>query len=104
MYEKSLYDILKSKTSESFDHCKKYLVGTVTGLQYFHYFKVCHLDFEAENVMITSDMRAVSADFSYAYKSVDPVRRYGVKAYNRPPEAGNVNGHCSPVDDKSFDY
>ena len=101
LYNKSLYDILKEKeikkTSESFDLCKRYLVDTVTGLQYLHYFNICHLDLEAENVMISSDMRAVIADFSYTCTSSDPVRRYGVKAYNRSPEAGNLNGHCPPV-------
>ena len=88
---KSLYDILKEKKiKESFDLYKKYLVDTVTGLHYLHYFNICHLDLEAENIMIASDMRAVIADFSYTCTSSDPVRRYGVKAYNWPPEAGNL--------------
>ena len=104
LHHKSLYDILKEKKiKESFDLYKKYLVDTVTGLQYLHYFNICHLDLEAENIMITSDMTAVIEDFSYAYKSRNLVRRYGVRTYNRPPEAGNLSGHCPPVDGKSFD-
>ena len=67
------------------------------------YFNVCHLDLEAEYITVTSDIRVVIADFSYICKSSITVRRYSVKAYNRPPETGNVNGHCPPMDSKSFD-
>ena len=85
------------KNFESFDICKKWMSGIVTGLQYLHYFHICRLDLKAENIMITTEMRAVIADFSYACKTTDRIRRYGLKVFNRPPEAGNVNGHCTPV-------
>ena len=75
---------------------------TLTGLKYLHYFNICHLDLEAINI-ITTEMRAVITDFSYACKTTDRVRRYGLKAFNRPPEAGNLNGHSPSVDGKSFD-
>ena len=69
-----------------------------------HYFDFCQLDLEAENIMVTPKMRAVIADFSYTTKGTDLVRRYGLKVYDRPSEAGNVNGHCLLVDGKTFDY
>ena len=77
---------------------------TVTGLQHLHYFSICHSDLEAENIMITPEMRAVIADFSHATKITNVNRRYGLRVYDRSPEAGNMNGYCPSVDGKAFDY
>ena len=59
--------------------------------------------FESRKYNETTEMRAFIADFWYACKTSDRVRRYGLKAFNRPPEARNVNGHCPSVDGKTFD-
>ena len=49
-------------------------------------------------------MRPAIADFSYSTKNTDLIRRYGLKAYYRSLEAGNMNSQCPSIDVKAFDY
>ena len=51
---------------------------------------------------MTSEKRVVIADFSYTCKTFYNVRRYGLKTYSRPPEAGNMSENCPLVNEKSF--
>ena len=47
-----------------FEMTTGWMRDTITGLEYLHEYGVCHLDVKADNILITSEFRAVLCDFS----------------------------------------
>lgn len=64
----SLYDILKNKRFRkndlSFEITTRWLRDVMNAIDYLHGVHVCHLDVKVDNVLITSNMKAVLSDYS----------------------------------------
>ena len=66
-YPLSLFKALKSpkyrRSPEFFEMTLGWLKDMMTGLEYLHEYGVCHLDIKVDNILITSESRAVICDF-----------------------------------------
>ena len=67
-YPASLFKVLQSPNfryrPERFEMMVGFIKDLMTGLEYLHEYGVCHLDLKADNILITSEWRAVICDFS----------------------------------------
>lgn len=75
----TLCDILKDSNfrnnTKLFEMTTGWMKDMVTGLEYLHAYGVCHMDIKEENILISSDLTAVIADFSGIAETKEPVRR-----------------------------
>ena len=75
--ERSLYDFMKDRRflrkSSSFEITKNWLSGVIKGVDYLHKVGLCHLDVKIDNVLITSNKKAMLSDFSCVNTTEDKV-------------------------------
>ena len=66
--KKSLYTYMKDRRflqkSSSFETTKSWLRGALKAVDFLHKGGICHLDVKIDNVLITSNNKAVLSDFS----------------------------------------
>lgn len=76
---KGLDDIVESKEFKkdpnSFNRIKKWMLQTLSAIQFLHQNGFTHLDIKTDNIMIDSEDNAVLADFSGLNFTKDPVER-----------------------------
>lgn len=75
----TLCDVLKDanfrNNTRFFDMTIGWIKDMVTGLEYLHAYGVCHMDIKEENILISSDLTAVLADFSGIAETKEPIKR-----------------------------
>lgn len=75
----SLYKVLKNQEFRNSPNLFEMTVGwmrdIMSGLEYIHGYGVCHMDLKVDNILISSEMRAVICDFSGISETKAPVNR-----------------------------
>lgn len=75
----SLYKVLRNpdfrNSPNLFEKTVDWIQDVTTGLEYMHGYGVCHLDLKVDNILISSELRAVICDFSGIAETKKPVKR-----------------------------
>lgn len=75
----SLYNVSKNpgfrNSSKLFERTIGWMKDMFTGLEYIHGYGVCHMDIKMDNILISSDLRAIISDFSGIAETKEPINR-----------------------------
>ena len=58
---------------DKMDDLKRWMSDLLSGVDYIHSMKLCHLNIQASNILITYNSKAKVAGFSYITSSTEPV-------------------------------